>query len=60
MARERAAVGVKCSVCGKGGCKPWELNTDGTYTHAACLYAASVAPAGKGSKGGNLYGSKGE
>lgn len=46
---------MKCSVCGKGGCKPWERNTDGTYTHAACLHATDLWPVGKGPKGGNIY-----
>lgn len=48
---------MKCAICGKGGCKPWERNTDGTYTHSTCLYANLLQPMGKGPKGGNLYGS---
>ena len=46
---------MRCAICGRGGCQPWERNTDGTYAHAGCLYATSLVIAGKGPKGGNLY-----
>jgi hypothetical protein len=37
---------VKCSLCGKGGCRhPQDRNVDGTYAHADCLYANAYTPA---------------
>lgn len=52
-----APASSKCSVCGQA-CKPWERNTDGTYTHTAC--PTPLQPVGKGPKGGNVYNTKGE
>lgn len=43
---------MKCAVCGQE-CRPWERNTDGTYTHSGCL--RPMQPVAKGPKGGNLY-----
>lgn len=49
---------MRCALCRKRGCKPWERNTDGTYAHSECLYATSLVVIGKGPKGGHLFGQK--
>jgi hypothetical protein len=49
---------VRCAACKKGGCKPWERNTDGTYTHSACLYAESLVVVGRHPNGKPIFAQK--